>query len=352
VRVGVVGAGVTGLAVTDELLRLGHDVRCFEAATPMAARSTGGTRIFRLAHWRPELVDWAMQARDLWDVWSEAAGERLVGSEGVVLSGRADGDIAEVAAAMGAAGAPFEESADAPGLPAERPDGPFLVDPAGGALQAAATGRFLLSRAGRAIVRERVTAVGVEGDRALVTTATGTVELDSLVVTAGAGTAPLAAGVGVDVPRRLVHHARFTYPLRDPAATPPCWLDRSESWRTGFTTYQHVAAPGQWAVGGHVDDEQVRADRGLDEVVTLSRDLVTRYVAEYVTGAEPTAVDVVTCDFEEGLGDGLSSERAGPVLVLWGDNLFKLAPVIGRVVARAAAELSRPAELAAVAHVE
>src|SRR5262249_54040077 len=62
VRVGVVGAGVVGLATTYELARAGHEVWCFEADEPMAARSTGETRIFRLAHATPALVEWAVRA--------------------------------------------------------------------------------------------------------------------------------------------------------------------------------------------------------------------------------------------------------------------------------------------------
>jgi len=342
-----VGAGVTGLAVTAELLRQGHDVRCFEAATPMAARSTGGSRVFRLAHQRPELVGWAMQARRLWDHWSAEAGEPLVGTEGTVVSG----DVVPWAGAMAAAGALHAITDDPPpGLPATAPPGPFLLDPAGGAIRAAAAGRFLLGSAGPVLVGERVTAVATSGDAAVVTTASGDATFDSVVVTAGAGTAALVAPLGIAVPTTLVHHARFTYPLRDAAATPPCWLEGAGTWRPGFSTYQHLAAPGRWAVGGHLRPDEVRWDLGADAVAAHSRDVVTGYVADVLDGVEPRVVETVSCDYEDGLGDGLSSARVGPVFALWGDNLFKLAPVIGRVAGEAAAELSLPDELAAVAH--
>ena len=346
-RTAVVGAGITGLAVTDELARRGHDVTCFEAATPMAARSVGDTRIFRLAHRRPELVAWAMRARRLWDHWSATAGTHLVGTEGTVVSG----DVVPWAGAMSAAGAPHAITDDPPGLPADAPAGPFLLDPAGGAIQAAAAGRFLLGRVGdRVAAGTQVTEVAVDGDAARVTTAAGDVaSFDSVVVTAGAGTAALAAGVGVEVPALLEHHARFTFPLRDPAAAPPCWLDDAEAWRPGVTSYQHLAAPGLWAVGAGLPAEDVRWERGADAVVEHSREVVTAYVAEYVTGVEPTVVDTVYCDVAD-LGDGLGSARVGPVLVLWGDNLFKLAPVIGQVAADAAVELTLPHDLVAVGH--
>jgi sarcosine oxidase len=138
--------------------------------------------------------------------------------------------------------------------------------------------------------------------------------------------------------------------LRDAAATPPCWLEGSGAWRPGFTTYGHLAAPGRWAVGGHLPPQDVRWDLGAAAVVARSRDVVTGYVADVLDGVEPSVLETVHCDYEDGLGDGLSSARVGPVLALWGDNLFKLAPVIGRVVGRAAADVSLPLELSAVGH--
>jgi sarcosine oxidase len=345
-RIGVVGAGITGLAVTDELARRGHDVRCFETAAPMGARSAGDTRIFRLAHRRPELVEWAMRSRRLWDHWSAEAGERLVGTEGAVVSG----DVVPWAGAMSAAGALHAITDDAPDLPAAAPAGPFLLDPAGGTIQAAAAGRHLLRRVGGVVVSGTpVTAVAVDGAAARVTTAAGDETFDSLVVTAGAGTAKLAAGLGVEVPARLEHHARFTFPLRDPAASPPCWIDNAEAWRPGVTSYQHLVAPGLWAIGAALPAGEARWELGADAVTAHSREVAERYVAEYVTGAEPAVVDTVHCD-SGGLGDGLTAARVGPVLVLWGDNLFKMAPVVGQVAADAAAGLSLPAELAAVRH--
>jgi len=235
-----------------------------------------------------------------------------------------------------------------PELPAPRAGGPFLLDPGGGVIRAAATGRFLLERVRAAVVPHAVDRVQIAGGRVELGTPAGT--FDSVVLAAGAGTPALAAQVGIAVPAAQHHHARFTFPLRDPDRTPPCWIDRSGAWRPGFGSYAHLAAPGRWAVGGHHPDLDESWAAGREPVTERSRELVTAYVAEHVTQAVPTPVDTVYCAYPAGLGDGVGAARSGPVLAVWGDNLFKLAPVLAGVLADAAVERSLPAGLLAVAH--
>jgi sarcosine oxidase len=340
-RVVVVGAGVVGLAATHALAAAGHDVHCFEAAEPMAARSTGGTRIFRLVHAVPALVRLASDARAGWARWSDAAGEPLVGTQGTVVSG----DIEGFRAAMTAVGATHSVHDQIPGLPTTAAPGPFLIDPAGGVIQAQRTGQVLSSAVGRHLVRAAVTHLDIDGSRARLTTADGDLTADAVVLVAGAGTPALAAQVGIEVPATLIHHARFSYPLRDPGSEPPCWIDRSQSWRPGFGTYAHLAAPGRWAVGGHFPDADVAWERGREAVAAMSRDVVTRYVAECVSNVIPEPDEVVYCDAIQGLGDGIAVARTGPVLTGWGDNLFKFAPLLGEVLARAAVAGGLPPEL-------
>src|SRR5262249_6758696 len=157
--------------------------------------------------------------------------------------------IEGIAEAMSAAGAPHRVAdRPPPALPATDPVGPFLVDGAGGAIQAAATGRFLLGSVGDLLRRATVTAVGTRGDAAVVVAGGQSWACDSVLIAAGASTPGLAAQVGIEIPDTPVHHARFTFPLRDPQAGPPCWLDRAEGWRPGFRGYVHLAGPGRLAV--------------------------------------------------------------------------------------------------------
>jgi glycine/D-amino acid oxidase-like deaminating enzyme len=311
-RIAIIGAGVVGLGTTYELLRRGHTADCYEAARPMAARSVGDTRIFRLAHADPELVDSAMRARRGWAAWSELAGEPLVGTQGTVVSG----GIEPMVTAMRAAGAEHTVADKEPRLPAADPVGPFLIDPAGGAIRAAATGRFLL-RTVRP-VGARVTRVDPDGT---VTSAVGTSRYDAVLIAAGAGTPELAAGAGIAIVQRTEQHTRCTFPLRDPSAAPPCWLDRSHAWRDGFTSYGHLAGPGRWAVGGHLP-------RDLPDEGVLGA-----YIEEYVDGALPQVVETVHCEPIAGAGDGINHERADRVHAVWGNNLFKHAPYLAGVLA-------------------
>jgi sarcosine oxidase len=346
VRIAVIGAGVVGLAVTYELATAGREVDCYEAGAPMAARSCGDTRIFRLAHDRPALVDWAREAKRGWQDWSRSAGVQLVGNQGTVVSG----DIAPIATAMSDAGAPFEIVDAVPSLPAAQPSGPFLVDVRGGVIQAAATGTFLTGQIGTRIVPQTVTAIRITGGGAIVATEAGERSYDSVVVAAGAGAPELVRPLGVDLSTLMVHHARMTFPLRDPDARPPCWLDRSQRWRPGFTSYGQSAGPGSWAVGGHLPDEDTAWELGRDVAIERARQALTDYVTACLTACEPEVMGTIYCNVTAGLGGGLSSARVGPVLVVWGDNLFKLAPVIGRTLADAATSGGVPEVLATVAH--
>ena len=67
----MIGGGVVGLSATVALLRRGVDVRCYEVGEPMGERSAGDTRIFRLAHTYPDMVELAARSRTLFAEWSE-----------------------------------------------------------------------------------------------------------------------------------------------------------------------------------------------------------------------------------------------------------------------------------------
>lgn len=341
----VVGAGVVGLSIAAGL-RDRVDVRCFERLpSAMGERSAGSSRIFRLAHARPELVELARSALAAFRRWEEAAGAPMIRPTGCVVSGS---HAVEWAAAMQAAGAPCEvRAADGAALrlPATSPPAHALVDPAGGVIDVGAVRAYLLARTRDVLRHDPVHALEADPAGATVWTAAGRSRFDVVVLAAGAGTSPLAAQVGIYTPCALVHHVRFGFPAAR-ADDWMCWIDDPAG---GLTTYQHRTGPGVWSVGGSLDPAQVAWEVGPDAAAAASRDAVLRHVREHLA-VEPRVVDSLYCTTTTpGLGDGFRVRRSGPVLAVYGSNLFKLAPVVGETLAAAALDGSTPsvAEFAA-----
>lgn len=323
-KITVVGAGIVGLATADALVRRGHDVVVLEADRPMGARSAGTSRIFRLAHGDPALVEAAARARALWEQWSERAGHPLIGTDGTVVSGPRAG---QWAAAMTTAGAEHTLG-DPPATLLGRAEGPVLTDPAGGALDLAGAGRLLvvahkpIMRPGRVVDLDELVA-------------------DAIVVTAGAGTAELVAPLGIDVPSALCHHVRFSFrPSAPIPEVPPTHLDGTPGPDLE-STYQHRTPEGHWAIGGHLPDEVTSTDHTADEVRRRSYDAVTAHVVARLPELEPEPVAERHClptaggASQEGDPGRVHTARTGNVHVLWGENLAKLAPLLGEHLADA-----------------
>jgi sarcosine oxidase len=334
-RVAVVGAGIVGSATAAYLLDAGADVTCYEAVAPMSGRSAGASRIFRLAHGTPELVRLAQASLDGYRAWGERAGAELIDHSGLVVTGPL---VDAWPAAMSAAGAEYRLT-DRLDLPILRVPGRALVDPAGGVLDAHSTGRYLTAKTTGVVVRERVDRLEHHDDTTRVWTAAGPQDFDATVICAGAGTAVLAGQVGIPIPAEVGHHARFSFRLRDPAAHPPCILEYSGA---SVGTYQHLTGPGLWAVGAHLPADEVAWTVGRANVVARARDVTSRYVRENLDGVEDKPVEELYCTFPVDWGDGYIVERRGGFLAVHGDNLFKLAPVLGRLLGEAALHGTTP----------
>ena len=332
----MVGAGVVGLATAASLVRDGVEVVCFERSAVMGERSAGSSRIFRLAHVDSHLVRLADRARAGFVRW----GAGIVDPVGCVVSG---GDATERASAMAAVGVAHElrDTADGLGLPVSGPvAAPVLLDPAGGVVDVDAVRTRLVELAGHTVVRAAVERV----DGTAVRVGGATHAFDAVVLAAGAGTAALAAEVGIDLPSALQHHARFTFALD--GGPRPAWIDAPPA---GLRTYQHRSGPGRWSVGGTVDAAAVAWAVGPEEATRASREAVLRFARERLT-VVPEVVETLYCTHAPDTGDGITFARSGAVLAVWGENLMKFAPVLGDALAAAAVDGSTPSvrELAEV----
>jgi sarcosine oxidase len=342
-RVAVIGGGVVGLAATAALLRQDVDVRCYEAGEPMGERSAGDTRIFRLAHAYPDLVELAARSRALFAEWSERAGAALVDEVGTVISGAEATTRATAMAAAGAAHEIVDAASPKLRLPARTVDGPALIDPAGGVIRVDRIRAFLVEAVGNRRRRARVEAVEETTAGVRVRSGTGTDTVDAALICAGAGTSALAAGAGIDTPPALEHHLRVSFPIRPGSPEPwQCWITGPAGAAPG--TYQHLAARGTWAVGGDLDPALVAWDGGRPAAEQASREALTAYVAEHLPFVEPRPIAEVYCTHNPSLGDGLQFARHGRVLATYGENLMKFAPLLGEMLADACVTGSTPAD--------
>jgi hypothetical protein len=309
----------------------------------MGERSAGDTRIFRLAHTYPDMVELAARSRTLFTEWSERAGAALVDEVGTVVSGAEAAMWAEAMATAGAAHEMVEVGSPLLRLPATAFAGPALIDPAGGVIRVDRIRAFLVEAVGNRLRTARVVAVEEVIAGVRVRSGADVDTFDTALICAGAGTSALAAGAGIDIPSSLEHHLRVSFPIRPGSPEPlQCWITGPAGGIAG--TYQHLAAPGTWAVGGDVDPALVAWEGGRHAAEQASLEVLTAYAAQRLPFVEPRPIARVYCTHDPALGDGLQFVRNGRVLATYGENLMKFAPLLGEMLAQACVDGSTPAD--------
>lgn len=334
--VAVIGAGIVGLSTGYALSERGVDFCVFEAARPGSGQSAGRTRIFRHGHGRMELVRLAVDARRVWEEWEGRLGVRLLGREGVIVTGPPARERERLLVEAGVPCRLVGAAEQAGALPIFRPpEGVALLDELGGstdvrasveALSAAVDGRLVLAQVFRI----------ANAERPVVETSEGIWEADRVVVCAGAGVKDLTGAVGLEIPVSVGCHARARFRVRgsDAGAALPSLQDLSGVH--GETVYGGPV-PGEetYVIGLSGPDNEVPAGQGgVDRLVRR----ISGYAERALPGLEPDPIDIRLClttMLPEG-GDAFRVWRKGSVLVLAGDNLFKFGPVLGRLLAGAA----------------
>lgn len=341
--VGVIGAGIVGLATAYALLERGVSVTVYERGAPGHGQSGGESRIFRHAHDDPRLVAFAKRSRPVWDEWAERFGVELVSGDGVVAIGPAAERRFGVLQAVG--DLPVR-CIDADELHARLPifadlDGVAVLDEGGGSIRTTTAISALTAALCDRLVADEVLLVRPTSAGAVEVRAGGvTAEHGGVVVCAGRGTAALARGLGLALPVRNGAHVRLTYEVRgEPPPTLACLQDGSGMF--GETGVYAAAVPGsgRYAVG--LSDYVDAPDTGLLDPAALAKlaERASAYVERALPGLDPKPVDVRHCWVTElpWGSDGLGVWAAEGIFFVVGHNLFKHAPALGRALAAAAA---------------
>jgi sarcosine oxidase len=350
--VAVVGAGVVGLATVAALLDAGAEVRLYDPSEPGMVQSKGRTRVFRLAHGDARLVDLAAHAERLWRAWEARFRRRLVGDEGLILTG--DETVVAWTKAMADAGARHEvlsiTEASAHVPVARLAGSAALFDPAAGPTRARRTVECLLAVCVDCLRREEVVEIGQNANGCTVTTASGSWKCDEVIIAAGVETGWLAATAGIGVETPTVPDSRLTYVIRNEYRDRKlaCWFDQSGAYGPGYESYgQRVGSTGCYAVGvGWGDAEGLT----VDEESALHREKALDYMREAYPGLDHTPVAEIRCvSALRGVrddGDGFFARRSGGITALCGKNLFKFAPLLGELLAQTALTGALAKELA------
>lgn len=355
-KVGIVGGGVIGLAAAEALSRRGAVVTVFERSRPGAGQSGGLTRIFRHLHRTDAQTRLAVEARRAWSALEERAGRRLVGSEGVLVSG---GDLDRALARLRGAGARADcvdashveqllpilgspaAAREAPGSAASHAArGSAVLDVDGGAIRVRRALACLDSLLAAGAVRhEEVFGVTADGSGACILASEGSRRFDHVLVAAGAETARFAAAQGIELTERRGVHPRLMFEVAGGTTGLPCYLDRSKAH--GERAYAGpVGSAPRYVVGLSADETLPLSARettlqGDQDVADLCARTIA-YVRRAMPGLDPAPIGFRLCHITAlaGDSDAFGVWERGAITVFAGHNVMKFAPLIGECLAR------------------
>ncbi len=332
---------MVGLATAWALERLGYACLVFEEGAPGGGQSAGESRIFRHAHEDPRQVALAVQARRDWGEWEREFGARLISRDGAMVIGEAGVkrlrrsaedpalDVRELTPAQVREALPILADFE----------GPALIDVEAGAIRTRLTIANLIGSVGLNLVPERVDSVTPrEGGGVDVVSTFGPRQFDAVVVAAGTGTAALAATSGISIPSTPQGHMRLTLPLVDSrvaAAQLACIQDTSGVFGESAAYGSPVRGNLEYAVGLALSTDVDPNEDGPAQLAEL-----TRRTSAYVQKAMPGLDLSGAVSFERWItelpwaADGLAIWKSGDAYFIAGHNLFKLAPALGKVLAR------------------
>jgi sarcosine oxidase len=335
VEVAVVGGGLLGLATASALARRGREVVVLERFTVGHgwAGSKGTARVFRLGYDEPGYVTMAMRAGELWRDLEEASGRALLEETGQVTFGV---DLEVLKASLSAAGAPWEPLR--PGDLTERfpglaVTGPALLEPRSGVLAADACLEALAATPGVDLREETgVGAIDDDGRRVTLSTPTGPVTAEQVVVCAGPWSASLLGGTVPSGPfRASLEQVAYLEPGPTTPVVMPVFIERAHPWVYGLP----VAADRVYKVALHGGGPTVDSDRATDDPDPDLLATLTAASARILPTHDPIPVRTERCLYDLTPDEDFVLDRVGRVTLGFGTSGhgFKFGPLLGEVLA-------------------
>lgn len=366
-RVVVVGGGVMGAAATWALARRGVEVvllERFERGHDGGA-SHGATRNFNTAYHQPHYLDLVLRARTLWQELAQESGQTVLDPVGLINHGGGERRWGRAAAALHARGEQVQwlsAAAAAERWPALRfraaresaeRGREVLWVPGGARIRASAALAAMYDGAAHhgADLRFATPVVRIESASgtggAVVVTHQEEVSAAVVILTAGAWTSQLAAGLLTLPPLAVSQESPVHAAVVDPALVAGAELpgfnhaaDPGERSDDAFLADIYgMLTPGEglkvgWHGGGPRTDPDARSF--LPDAGQLRA--LRRYLAQWVPGADPDRLSPISCTYTSTPTTDFVLDRRGPIVVGAGfsGHGFKFAPAIGEVLARLA----------------
>lgn len=350
----VIGAGLAGASAAWRLAQAGHEVAVLERDVPAGPQgsSHGSARIFRYAYPDRFYAELVVRAAAGWKELQQASDEPLLRLTGAVDHGEARRP-AELAGVLAAAGVDHElltatQASDR--WPMFSFESEVLWHPGAGVLDAersvAAMLRLAQASGARLETGWEVSRVEDHGSRLRLTSSDGrTWSTEHLVVCAGGWLPrllrelPLPVGLLPETHRLQVRQEQaFHYPYRGGAAEGADWPTFIHGDRD-ITVY---GLPGG-RDAGHAGQKVAEFNGGRTigwageqdgRVEDAGRARVTRFVADFLRGVEPTPYAETTCLFTNTASEDFLIDRHDRVTVVspCSGHGAKFAPLLGELI--------------------